>query len=139
METRDGDICDSHMSVVASAYVQLDGVLHVYDVDNLACIGADGLQNNKNELFVIDSWLGDIVLNDIEKFLAILALRFIRVWRFAQLTLQVLPEVSRHNRRCLHNALSMKPLFEAQMVDETHRSCTLAGSDQRVVIVIIFS
>lgn len=139
METRDRNVCDPYMSVMASAYVQLDGVLHIYYVDDLARIGTDRLQNDKAEFFVIHSWLGYIVLDDIEEFLAILTLGLIRVGRLAQLTLKVLPKVSRHNRRRLHDSLAVEPLFEAQVVDETHRSGTLAGSNQRVIIVILFA
>lgn len=79
-----------------------------------------------------------VILNNVEKCFAVEAARLIRIRRLAQLTLEVLPKVGRHNRTLLHDPLVGEPRFETAVMDEAHRTGTLARRKQRIVNLFFF-
>ena len=107
------------MGIVAPAYVQLHCVTHVDHMNDLARIGADRLKHNIVDVFPVLRLRG-IVVNNVEHFLAICAGNLVRVWCFAQLTLEILPEVSRHDWSGLHDPLVGEPGHKASLVDVLH-------------------
>ena len=92
MQARHGDISYSDVRVMTSANVQLQSFFHIDNMNNFACIGADGLEDNVLRFYdlpsdIIDFWLGCVILNDIEHLFTVETASFIGVSCLAELAL----------------------------------------------------
>ena len=126
------------MGIVTPSNIELEGVFHIDNMDDLARIGTYRLEHdilglNQLPIIIVVLWLRRIVLYDVEHFLAVKTASLVWVRCFAELALQVFPKVRRYYVRNFHNTLVAEPSLKTSMVDVPHRTGTFAGGEQWII------
>ena len=112
MHSGDGDISHSDVSIMPTANIKLVDLIHVHNVNNFTCVGADGLK----DYVVLDTSvpfirLRSVVVDNVKHLSAIQTLHLVGVGRLAELTLEVAPEVSSYTSSLLLDTFLSKPVL----------------------------
>ena len=132
MRSADWDVCDPDICVMAPSQHKLVFNVHVQNMDNFRSITWNTLEHH-----VIAASLWQIKLKNLK---SLFAFQFNLNWKslFAQLALQVFPEVSAYNWALTLNFLAAKPFFQTVKMDQTHWSCTGTRWEKRVRGDVLF-
>ena len=79
--------------------------------------------------------LGDVDINKTET--GAVRLENVWIWRFANLTLELLPHVGDLVRLLFHCHLLFEPVLEALVVNKTDRAITLARVEQWICVSLL--
>jgi hypothetical protein len=136
VSARDRDILDTHVSIVATAQLDLVKVIEVDDMDLfllfifllrislvLTRVELEGLENEEIAIRPVDL---------VKPVLVALALVHVRVTELAELTMEGLPGIGGNVGRNFSVFAPAQPLPEAIQMNHAHRSGAFARADERI-------